>query len=65
MLVPQVDPTASPAPDVAPAKDKDAAGAHGRDEDEPDPYLVETSNILVDLISLTRRTAERARLPKS
>ena len=65
VLVPQVDPTASPAPDVAPAKDKDAAGAHGRDEDEPDPYLVETSNILVDLISLTRRTAERARLPKS
>ena len=55
------DPTAAPDPVLNP----EAEGADSEEDSEPDPYLVETGNILVDLISLTRRTAERARLPKS
>lgn len=62
-LVPQNDPTAAPAPSVG--SDEDSEDAAEDEQDDPDPYLVETSNILVDLISLTRRTAERTRLPKS
>ena len=63
-VVPDADPTAAPEPVLNP-EEAVADATDEEVEDDPDPYLVETGNILVDLISVTGRTAERGRLPQS
>lgn len=57
--------TETPLDPAAGEPDSDGEAADPKEEDEPDAYLVETGNILVDLITLTKQTATRAGANKS